>query len=295
MARLKEPKVKADWPPKREKDSNYRYPQVYPVGRNKHETLSKIAKAFALSGTDLLKYNFHTTHEYEVNWYLVNYVKCPKPRETQLYVALAGTKYEEGGTSGAIYIPRWGEPVTDPTNRLGEQVVKNYNAEQVKKPGGACYDACYDRVAAAVRKVGGAALPANNSTNEFACLFGSHIEWPVLWAKLDEDLRGKGAAGAMVHQGLGTLVDSDGIWRGDLLPGAVIQVWTTNDGYERVKAGKKAGEDGHSFIFLNYVREGGSITGMAVADQSYYNINEAAKRSDWGYWVGANLTLDLGE
>jgi len=295
MARVKEPAVKAAWPPQREKDSNYRYPLVYPVGRHKHETLAKIARAFALSGKDLLMYNFQTTHEPEINWYLLNYVKCPTPRPTQLYVALSGTRYEEGGTQGAIYIPRWGEPVKDPANRLGEQVVKDYNAAHVKKPGGACYDTTYNRVAAALRKIGGTTLPANNAANDFACLFGSLVGMTTRWQTLDENYRGKGAAGAMASMGLGTLVDSDGIWRGDLLPGAVIQVWKTADDYASVKAGKKPGDIGHSFIFMNYVREGAAITGMAVADQGYYHLDEPARPADWAFWVGANLTLDLGE
>lgn len=292
MAREDEPKVKAPWPPQRAGDSNYRWPDPYRVGRRHGESLASIARRFGLTAADLLEYNFRTTREYEVNWYLLNYVKCRKPKRNQRYYALSGAKYVEGGTSGVIYIPRWGEPTTDPANRLGEQVVKDYNASQLKKPGGLCYVACHARVAAAVRRGGGTPLDPLSPTTTFGRLWGS-INKPLdSWLEIDESYRGKGAAGAMAWADLGTLVDESEIWRGALLPGAVIQVWGSADTYEKVRDGEAA-DIGHSFIHLNYVYEGGAIIGMAVADQSYYGVDELATRTGWGWWVGANLSTAL--
>ena len=91
---------------------------------------------------------------------------------------------------------------------------------------------------------------------------------------------------AMVNAGLATLIDQQGIWRGDLEPGAVIQVWESEAAFENAKAGKSA--SGHSFIFLNYIYTGSAITGMAIADQGYESGAPLSK-SEWGVWIGANL------
>jgi hypothetical protein len=101
-----------------------------------------------------------------------------------------------------------------------------------------------------------------------------------------DEYKGRGAAGAMAWAGLATLVDMQAIWRGDLEPGAVIQVWGSEADFENAKAGKSA--FGHSFIFLNYIYSGSAITGMAIADQGYESSEPLAK-NEWGVWIGANL------
>ena len=54
----------------------------------------------------------------------------------------------------------------------------------------------------------------------------------------DED-KGRGAAGAMAWAGLATLVDTQGVWRGDLEPGGVIQVWGSDADFENAKKGNR--------------------------------------------------------
>jgi len=110
------------------------------------------------------------------------------------------------------------------------------------------------------------------------------------WRDLPEEYRGKGAAGAMAWAGLGTLVESDGIWGGLLKPGAVVQVWKHPDDFERVKSGNAVvdGSYGHSFIFLHYTYVGSTIDGMVIADQGYQNSRPVA-RGEYAYWIAANL------
>ncbi len=57
-----------------------------------------------------------------------------------------------------------------------------------------------------------------------------------------------------------------------------------------MRQGLKPGEYGHSFVFLRYVWDGASVVGMKVADNGYYG-QRTAKRSDWGFWIGCNLTV----
>lgn len=90
----------------------------------------------------------------------------------------------------------------------------------------------------------------------------------------------------MAWAGLATLVDQQAIWRGDLEPGAVIQVWESEAAFENAKAGKSA--SGHSFVFLNYIYSGSGITGMAIADQGYEG-GAPLPKNEWCVWIGANL------
>jgi hypothetical protein len=282
--RTKEPAAKAPWPPKAANDPLYRYPKPYPVGRVQGESLATIAKKSKISVKDLLKYNFLTKVPEEINWYLANYVRCPEPRPSQQYYELFGAKYDEKSNTGVIFIPTHGKETTIPLNRLGERIVEDYNNTANKEPGGLCYETCYARV----KKAGspsGVTVPAWKNNSTFGLIWGSLVAQPG-WKSVPEEYKGLGAAGAMVWAGLGTLVDMEGIWRGDLEPGAVIQVWGSTGDYENVRKGNSA--YGHSFIFLNYVYAGSVISAMAIADQGYQNSTPLV-RGDWGVWFGANL------
>ena len=61
------------------------------------------------------------------------------------------------------------------------------------------------------------------------------------WLKLPAEYRGKGAPGAMAWGGTGKLVESAGIWRGELKPGAVLQLWKVARDYKRVRDGDPPG------------------------------------------------------
>lgn len=280
----KEPAVKAPWPPKASNDPLYRYPKPYPVGREPGESFSTIAKKHKLGGAELLKYNFLTKNPGEINWYLANYVRCPAPRPGQQYFEFFGASYDPAKNTGVIFIPMHGEASTDPLNRLGDKIVENYNYTANKEPGGLCYETCYARVKQAGNGAG-VSIPAWSNSDTFGIIWGSLIAQPG-WKDVPDEYKGLGAAGAMVWAGYGTLVDMVGVWRGDLEPGAVIQVWGSAGDYENVRKGHSA--YGHSFIFLNYIYTGSAITGMAIADQGFQN-SEPLNRGDWAVWLGANL------
>src|SRR6266571_258406 len=103
------------------------------------------------------------------------------------------------------------------------------------------------------RRPVGVTIPAWNDGSTFSITWGTLIAQKG-WEDVPDEYKGRGAAGAMAWKGLATLVDMQGIWRGDLEPGAVIQVWGSEADFENAKAGKSA--FGHSFIFLNYIYSG---------------------------------------
>lgn len=291
MSIEKTPVVKAPWPPKRSNDKLFRYPRPYPVGKEKGESFATIAKKQAVDGADLVRYNFLTKDGNEINWYLANYVGCPAPKAGEKYYEFYGAVYDDKKNTGVIFIPMFGENAADYANRFGAKVVENYNKSNRKEPGGRCYEACYARVKEAGKSVG-AVVPDLDRTSIFGRLWGSHIDPKKTWLDLPEEYRGKGAAGAMAWAKMGTLVDAEGIWRGDLKPGAVIQVWKSPADFDRVKEGNAVsdGSWGHSFIFLNYAYSGSAISGIIIADQGYQNGDPLAK-GDYSFWVGANLIV----
>lgn len=124
---IKEPAVKAPWPPKEENDPLYCYPKPYPVGRAKGESFFTIAKKHHLGASDLVNYNFRTKNSSEINWYLANYVGCPTPKHGQRYYELAGASYDPLKNTGVIFIPMHGETTSNALNRFGEKLVENYN------------------------------------------------------------------------------------------------------------------------------------------------------------------------
>jgi hypothetical protein len=286
---IKEPTVRAPWPPLAEKDLLYRYPKPYPVGGAAGESFGTIAKKHKLGGMDLIYYNFQTKNPAEINWYLLNYVGCPAPKPHQQYIEFFGASHDAIKHSGEIFIPMHGEPVANALNRFGERIVSNYNNTSKKEPGGLCYETCYARVKDAGDGVG-VSVPDWSNGSTFSIIWGTLVAQRG-WRDVPDEYKGLGAAGAMVYAGVGTLVDTVGVWRGDLEPGAVIQVWDSEAEYENAKKGNSA--YGHSFIFLNYVYTGSAITGMAIADQGYQN-GEPLTRKDWGVWFGANLFKQPG-
>jgi len=289
MSILSEPATKAPWPPLASNDTFNRWPERYPVGKERGESFFTIAKKTGVNAQDLVFYNFRTKNPKEINWYLKNYVGSPDPGPGQQYYGFAGASYDEKTNKGVIFIPRFGNETPDSGNRLGQKVVDNYNKSLRKTPGGLCYEACYARIRQAAGEVA-VSVPAFDNRSVFSRLWGSLIAPKKTWLELPEDYRGKGAAGAMVNAGVGTLVESADIWGGKLLPGAVLQTWKVAGDFDRVKDGDSPTSYGHSFIFLNYVYAGGAISGIAIADQGFQN-DTVLKKADYGYWVAANLNV----
>jgi hypothetical protein len=297
MSIEKEPAKKAPWPPVARDDDLHRYPELYRLGQAKHkdrkEGWASIANDHALEAADLVRYNFHTRDPKEINWYLAKYVGCTVLTPDRRNYTFDNVVVDEAKHRGVIFIPRYGDPAVKAGNRLGNQVVDNYNKSTNKEPGGKCHRTCYARVREASRQNGGTVLPEVNwddksSLDDFAIIWSSHVGDGKRWRTLPEKYRGKGAAGAMAMKGWGTLVEGPDIWAGKLKPGAVIQAWIDAKDHDKVRDGNTDGVSGHSFIFLHYVRSGSSITGMVIADQGYQN-GYPLKRSDYGYWVGANI------
>lgn len=177
-------------------------------------------------------------------------------------------------------------------NSLGAQIVADYRASSNRRPGGDCYAVAYERVNAAVKRICGAdsALPSLTAFQAFDRLWGSKIDPPETWKKLDASLRGKGAAGAMASIGMGSLVEAADVWAGKLQPGAALQLWQYQGDFEKVWNGVLPAGDGHSVIFLEYVERGGKIIGMKIADQGTpWSEPKTFNREEFFYVVGANL------
>jgi hypothetical protein len=288
MKLTKEPVKKAPWPPLRSNDVLHRWPERHRVG-GKGTNWRSISRATGVRARDLVYYNFRTRKSKEINWYLENYVGCLPPGPGRKHYSFAGAPYDEKANTGCVFIPRFGNPIKAQTDRFGNKVVENYSKSHTKEPGGACYAVAFSRIRQSSNEVGGT-IPAWDNKSDFGRLWGSLIRPKKSWLKLPEKYRGKGAAGAVVFKGAGTLVDSVGIWAGKLKPGAVVQTWEDPKDFDRVRDGKSPLSYGHSFVFLNYTYTGAAISGMAIADQGYQNA-KPLKKGDYGYWVAANLTI----
>jgi hypothetical protein len=102
-------------------------------------------------------------------------------------------------------------------------------------------------------------------------------------AKVDEQYRATGAAGALVYLGKGTFVTQDEIWKDKaLLPGAAMQVWKKKSDVERIKQSKEPKHMGTSFVFVEYV-------GDDAMKVKHYDQLQTHKKTWYEFWVGANI------
>ena len=176
MVSFKMPVIKTAWPPTRWGDELFRYPTSYRVGTERGESFSTIGKKYGVDPVDLVRYNFRTTLNDEINWYLANYVGCPSPKPGQRFITFEGAAYDPLSNKGVIFIPTFGESGNDYLNRFGQKIVENYNKAANKKPQGLCYEATYARVSAAAKQVG-ITLPSLDQTSEFG-RFGARSSNP---------------------------------------------------------------------------------------------------------------------
>ena len=176
--------------------------------------------------------------------------------------------------------------------RLGDRIVSNYeNSQRDRSRCGDCYMDAYERVQLAMRQVGdGRPLGSWDKHRMFCTIWGSQIELgKKKWKEIPDIFRGRGAPGAMVGDGRGTvLMEADQIWSGGLEPGAVLQTWLNFSDYIRVVNGDKPLAYGHSFIHKEYVYRGNSIVGMKVIDNNFHGTTTIT-RGRWGYWVATNV------
>ncbi|ASV32236.1 hypothetical protein [Maribacter cobaltidurans] len=187
---------------------------------------------------------------------------------------------------------------------VAKKIVENYLNSKNKNPDGHCLDVSRVRFEKAYRQIYGH-LPYQDLPKDmgskfytpkqvFYLLYVSASDENQGWKSLPEIYRGKGDAGAITYAGMGTLVDTKGIWGGKLKPGALVQVWRFKEDYEKVVQGtdvKKLDPYGHSFIFIRYVRnEKFEITGLIIADQGFQSYRPLVPR-DYEVWWAVNLTV----
>lgn len=187
---------------------------------------------------------------------------------------------------------------------VAQKIVDNYMNSTNKEPGGHCLTVSKTRFLEAYQQVYGHSvyqdLPKDMATKYytpkqvfdhlFASTSGKHKGWRTLPRKF----RGKGNAGAIASAGMGELLNQKEIWSGKLRPGAPMQVWRDKKDYQAVVKGISDPEIdpfGHSFIFLNYVRDAkDKIIGIKMADQGY-QCNRMLVPSDYDVWWGVNLKI----
>lgn len=203
-------------------------------------------------------------------------------------------------TRKAIEMPKYSEP----ESAVAHKIVENYLNSKNKEPGGHCLKVSKTRFEKAYEDVYGHSvyedLPNNMATTYytpkevFDFLYVSASGIHEGWQSLPIEYRGKGDAGAISLAGMGTLVDSLGIWSGELRPGALMQVWKRSKDYEKVVIGtnkKDFDPFGHSFIFIDYVYdENNKIIGIRIADQGYQSYRTLLPR-DYEVWWAVNLSV----
>lgn len=192
----------------------------------------------------------------------------------------------------------------DDPSPVARKIVENYIKSDNKEPNGHCLAVSKGRFEKAYKEVHGH-LPYKDLPKEMASkshtprqvfnlLYVSASKTDESWRSLPENYRGKGNAGAIAYAGMGALVDTSGIWSGQLKPGALVQVWRFKEDYEEVVRGtdvKKLDPYGHSFIFISYVRdENNTIIGLKIADQGFQSYRPLIPR-DYEVWWGVNLSV----
>ena len=194
--------------------------------------------------------------------------------------------------------------ILDSKSPVADKIVENYLNSDNKEPNGHCLSVSKGRFEQAFKEVHGHSfyqdLPARMATKSynpkqvFNLIYDSASDTREGWRSLPEEYRGRGNAGAIAYAGMGTLVDSTGIWSGQLQPGALMQVWRFKDDYEKVVQGvnvKKLDPYGHSFIFISYVRdEKNAIIGFKIADQGFQSYRPLVPR-DYEVWWAVNLSI----
>ncbi|MDC6388476.1 hypothetical protein PP182_07270 [Maribacter sp. PR1] len=191
-----------------------------------------------------------------------------------------------------------------PKSLVAQRIVENYIKSENKEPNGHCLTVSKTRFEKAYKEIHGHSvyqdLPDYMGTKRYTpkqvynLLYVSASDTKRGWRSLPEAYRGKGNAGAVAYAGMGTLVDTKGVWAGELQPGALMQVWRFKEDYEKVVKGadvKKLDPYGHSFIFIAYVRnEKNEIEGLKIADQGFQSYRPLVPR-DYEVWWGVNLNI----
>ena len=215
-------------------------------------------------------------------------------REEENDTAVQPILFEDFTNNNGVYIK---SPVAD-------KIVENYINSINKEPNGHCLYVSKGRFEKAYKEIYGhlfykdlpdsMASKFHTPKQVFDMLYASASDTNQGWRSLPERYRGKGNAGALAYAGMGTLVDSSGIWGSKLRPGALMQVWRYKEDYEKVVQGvnvEKLDPYGHSFIFISYVcNEKNEIIGLEIADQGFQSYRPIIPR-DYEVWWAVNLSI----
>lgn len=193
------------------------------------------------------------------------------------------------------------------TNIYGNAVKSKFSSlpDSLKNCGGYCFAVAKKRIDEAYRQVTGKSLysfisknlatPYLTAKQSFDWTWNLNTQNNEAWRSIP-GLRATGSPGAMKLARLADFKDENRIWAGELLPGAVVQTYVYASDFSKVlqgldnpAEGNNLTSYGHSFIFLEYVRdENGQITGMRIADQGFMN-GDIVIKDDFQLWFGANL------
>ena len=141
---------------------------------------------------------------------------------------------------------------------------------------GSCWTTTVQRMEQGWRNAYGASLLAGRTQEEklvFDAIAGTRPgTYPRLWRqKVPQNLRYRGVPGALAYLGKATVMEGDAVWRGELEPGAPLQMW-----YGR------PGTIGHSAVLERYLRNRqGEVIGLVYSDQwRDYNVVLRPKPDD---------------
>lgn len=199
-------------------------------------------------------------------------------------------------------------PVQAQDSDFGDKLAQHARTHTVPE-GTDCFAAVYQWVQATRTDANLQKLPPVSGPGadaSFRMIWNTNFDFEG-WKQLKSpyrDYRACGPAGGIVALGLADLVPHQEIWKGNLKPGALVQVWSlksdmgdytkaNNEVFKKLFQGdpsmKCADPDqchymGHAFIFLNYTEDG---EGMYIRDQGWLN-DQVVSKSRFGLWIGAN-------
>lgn len=133
-------------------------------------------------------------------------------------------------------------------------------ARQYANPWGNCYSTSASRINQAYEELYGV-TPIDYTQNTNGTF--TSADYRTASTQRGASNFGFGVGGALANGGEATLVNNDGVWAGDLKPGAALQIWHTSDSENAGLVG------GHSQIFLSYTYDkSGIVNGIQVFDNS---------------------------
>ena len=258
---------------------------------------------FSCSSTQKIKQKTNVNHDY-ISQKLELELPIPSIAKDSLTQIVSSTEENEIVLQAILVEEFANSNIIDIKSPVADKIVENYLNSENKEPNGHCLSVSKGRFEKAYKEVYGHLhyqdLPDSMASKfytpkqVFNLLYDSASDTYQGWRSLPEKFRGKGNAGAIAYAGMGTLVDSLGIWSGQLRPGALMQVWRYKEDYEKVVQGvnvKKLDPYGHSFIFISYVcNEKNEILGLTIADQGFQSYRPILPR-DYEVWWAVNLSI----